>query len=252
MLLRRIREHVKTQNWIAVGIDFIIVVFGVFMGLQVQEWNQHRLDLGKERDYLDRLSSDFAGIERRLQQCLTVYKDSLEAIDFVSQTISNRAEPGQASMPDHNTFAAALIRMTAGMIPASRAATFVEMASSGDLNILRDEALRNALIAYDQQAETNRETWRSLRNEASEYGRPLYENVDLRVDPDQRSSTTILSYDLTSMASDPAFRSMLNVFAGTKGNNYELCQLQLELATDVQALIEKDRPSGSRPSSNVR
>lgn len=32
MLFRRISKHVKDQNWIAVGIDFLIVVFGVWIG----------------------------------------------------------------------------------------------------------------------------------------------------------------------------------------------------------------------------
>ena len=34
MLLRRITKHIKEQNWFAVGIDFVIVVFGVFIGIQ--------------------------------------------------------------------------------------------------------------------------------------------------------------------------------------------------------------------------
>mgnify|MGYP003541639920 CR=1 FL=1 len=38
MILRRVIEHVKDQNWFAVGIDFVIVVAGVFVGLQVQDW----------------------------------------------------------------------------------------------------------------------------------------------------------------------------------------------------------------------
>jgi len=42
MILRRVIEHVKTQNWTAVAIDFVIVVAGVFVGLQVQEWNAAR------------------------------------------------------------------------------------------------------------------------------------------------------------------------------------------------------------------
>ena len=29
MILRRITEHVKAQNWFAVGLDFFIVVVGV-------------------------------------------------------------------------------------------------------------------------------------------------------------------------------------------------------------------------------
>ena len=35
MLLRRVIEHVKAQNWTAVALDFVIVVIGVFIGIQV-------------------------------------------------------------------------------------------------------------------------------------------------------------------------------------------------------------------------
>jgi len=34
MLLRRLAVHVKTQNWFAVWLDFVIVVIGVFLGFQ--------------------------------------------------------------------------------------------------------------------------------------------------------------------------------------------------------------------------
>lgn len=33
MLLHRIAQHVKVQNWFAVGIDFVIVAFDVFAGI---------------------------------------------------------------------------------------------------------------------------------------------------------------------------------------------------------------------------
>lgn len=48
MLLRRITEHVKAQNWTAVVLDFVIVVVGVFIGLQVNNWNEARLDERRE------------------------------------------------------------------------------------------------------------------------------------------------------------------------------------------------------------
>ena len=35
MLLRRITKHITEQNWFAVFIDFLIVVVGVFIGIQV-------------------------------------------------------------------------------------------------------------------------------------------------------------------------------------------------------------------------
>ena len=39
MLLRRIIEHVKVQNWTAVALDLVIVVVGVFVGIQVSNCN---------------------------------------------------------------------------------------------------------------------------------------------------------------------------------------------------------------------
>jgi hypothetical protein len=40
VLLRRVIEHVKAQNWTAVALDFLIVVVGVFIGIQVSNWNE--------------------------------------------------------------------------------------------------------------------------------------------------------------------------------------------------------------------
>ena len=48
MLLRSVSRHVKDQNWFAVLIDFAIVVFGVFIGIQVANWNAMRLEIAEE------------------------------------------------------------------------------------------------------------------------------------------------------------------------------------------------------------
>lgn len=55
MVVRRIREHVAEHNWFAVGIDLAIVVAGVFLGTQVSNWNQARLEIEQGRDYRQRL-----------------------------------------------------------------------------------------------------------------------------------------------------------------------------------------------------
>jgi hypothetical protein len=39
MILRRLTQHVRDQNWFAVGLDFVIVVAGVFLGIQIGNWN---------------------------------------------------------------------------------------------------------------------------------------------------------------------------------------------------------------------
>lgn len=42
MLLRRVIHHVKTQDWIAVGLDFTIVVIGVLVALSAEQWLSER------------------------------------------------------------------------------------------------------------------------------------------------------------------------------------------------------------------
>ena len=44
MILRRLTANLRTQNWTAIGIEFLIVVVGVFLGTQVANWNQARLE----------------------------------------------------------------------------------------------------------------------------------------------------------------------------------------------------------------
>ena len=49
MLLRRITQHVNEQNWFAVWLDFVIVVVGVFIGIQVSNWNDEQGRRADER-----------------------------------------------------------------------------------------------------------------------------------------------------------------------------------------------------------
>jgi len=48
MRLRRIIEHLSEQHWTAIWIDLVIVVVGVFIGIQVSNWNQTRADSQRE------------------------------------------------------------------------------------------------------------------------------------------------------------------------------------------------------------
>ncbi len=58
--LLRVAEHIRTQNWTAIGIDFLIVVLGVFVGIQVANWNTARVDHQREQVLLGSLRAELA------------------------------------------------------------------------------------------------------------------------------------------------------------------------------------------------
>lgn len=65
MILRRFTQHLKDQNWFAVGLDVIVVIVGIFLGMQVTEWNDKQKLRSEEVYFLQRLKQEVSeNIER--------------------------------------------------------------------------------------------------------------------------------------------------------------------------------------------
>ncbi|NNE41289.1 MAG: hypothetical protein HKN14_10285 [Marinicaulis sp.] len=84
MLLRRIIEHVKAQNWTAVALDFVIVVVGVFMGIQVSSWNEARADRNAYESALLRLGVE---IDANLEAVANAHAELQESVPRVTLAI---------------------------------------------------------------------------------------------------------------------------------------------------------------------
>lgn len=83
MLFRRIAQHVKDQNWTAVGLDFVIVVAGVFLGLQAQDWNQSRQEEAALQSYLTSMSRNIEFDLERLQSLQDKRSNVLNATNYL-------------------------------------------------------------------------------------------------------------------------------------------------------------------------
>ena len=68
MVIRRIREHVTAHNWFAVAIDLGIVVLGIVIGTQVNNWNTNRIDRAKAVDLREGLVSELRFTQRQYRQ----------------------------------------------------------------------------------------------------------------------------------------------------------------------------------------
>ena len=92
MLLRRITQHVKTQNWFAVLLDFFIVVIGVFIGIQVANWNDDRAIFKKETQSLVALKKEIQASIDTTESKINSYQQAADAgkrsLAFIDQQIN--------------------------------------------------------------------------------------------------------------------------------------------------------------------
>ena len=149
MILRRLADAVREQNWVTVALEVTIVVVGIFIGLQVDDWNQKRLDRADENIFLNRLHEELqsaisvrAFIRNRRIENWENLRSGLEAAFGFNDREALTGTECRAIYNSH--IKTAFITE----LPSFR--TLVE---TGRLHIISDEDLRATLVQFSQQQE---------------------------------------------------------------------------------------------------
>ena len=142
MVIRRIREHVATHDWFAVAIDFLIVVAGIVIGTQVNNWNQSRIERNQGKEYRERLIADLRANEADMLKRRTYYR-----------SVREHAERALAALdrPTVNDGAAFLLDAFVASHSAIRQPkrfTYDELISTGRIGQIGDAKLRENVSDY--------------------------------------------------------------------------------------------------------
>lgn len=86
MILRSLTKHVKDQNWFAVWMDFLIVVLGVFIGIQVSNWNIERDNNATKARYVEFFLEDLGVDKRQLEVTVSLVRRKISAINFILES----------------------------------------------------------------------------------------------------------------------------------------------------------------------
>ena len=145
MLLRRITKHVREQNWFAVVLDFMIVVFGVFFGIQVANWNEARQQRIDEAGLIERISDDFVRIKKDAERSRNYHAEIKSDLTILVKSLRSD------TLADNDIAAIkrALFLGTTFQTSADRSGTTRELLSSGQANLLRNKGLLDELVAYE-------------------------------------------------------------------------------------------------------
>ena len=165
MILRRAAEHVKAQNWFAVTIDLLIVIVGVFIGIEMANWNQARQDRVEERRYYGQLlldlRADLETLERAEARADRHDEAAQLVLDRLGGKLPQQASPGQM---------AKAIQLAGFIyIPHAARGTYDELISTGNLGLLRNAQLKSHIAHYYGDFEENRQWDLLLRGQQSDY-----------------------------------------------------------------------------------
>jgi len=137
MLFRRASEHMKSQNWTAVAIDFLIVVLGVFVAIQVSNWNDTRLLKIQGATLTEQLLDDLSYEEHQYHILIDYYRGIRDNAKNVTAVLN-----GKSVLTDESFLIAAYRATQFASFPHARA-TYDELKSTGTIALIKDRRIRN-------------------------------------------------------------------------------------------------------------
>jgi hypothetical protein len=238
MLLRRVIEHTKAQNWFAVGLDFLIVVVGVFIGIEVANWNQARQDRQEERRYYTQLLVDL----RRDLDSFSFAQAKADEFDNAAEHVLAMLEGRPAPVISRGRLATAIHHAGFIYIPRASRGTYDELTSTGNLGLLRDRRIKSEIAEYYEDFDAIRQWDTLLRSQQSIY---WDYTAGILPPPVLRAAVRGADPSLTSKQEDGVWREarsrsrLPNLLVGMAAHQERIRRDSEGLAENAQQLIRK-------------
>lgn len=137
MRLKRFIEKIRNRDWTTLGLELVILVLGVFLGLQAQEWSLRRQADADSAEYTRRLLADFR-TELWMRSFLVEYYDDVAASN---ERVLDALE-GRAPLDDEALLVNAF-RATQYIQWYASPSTYGELVSTGAVDMIRSEPARD-------------------------------------------------------------------------------------------------------------
>ena len=152
MILRRITDNLRRQNWAELMSELLVLVVGIFLGFQLEGWNEDRKNRVVEAHYLERLHSD---AEFNLQDVRLHAKTHLEraaSLQGIAKKLERGTIEGISAVDAEMSFCYWYVIEDV----RTRTAAYDELVATGNIDLIRNESLREQVQLV--HAETDRAT----------------------------------------------------------------------------------------------
>ncbi|MEO0818771.1 MAG: DUF6090 family protein, partial [Pseudomonadota bacterium] len=150
MILRKLASAIRRQDWFTVALEIVIVMIGILLGLQVNAWNQARIDRAEEAVFLRALYQDVLALEKNSRELIDLRLLELEAIAAGSDVLFGKAEFRALTELECD----AISTSHAPGIVATSLPSWTALRDAGRTSIVRNAELRRALATLTQRRES--------------------------------------------------------------------------------------------------
>ncbi len=248
MLLRRLSENLKSQSWTAVCLDLVIVILGIFLGLQVSQWYEGRQEIALEASILERLRIEFDAASKDAGTAIRFHQDEIVALELINQSL----KMGNLNPGDEDQFRSGLqVAMSYDLGP-SRSGTYIEILSSGQFRLLRSQDLRAALSHFDDKVLKGDSLLSGFQLSQRKHEAVINRHLTRGPVREQKSEpmptgviflhAEITEFDFDEMANDEEFRSSIQRLIEYH-TNFQFWHTQISQSADkVLSLLDADNP----------
>ena len=138
--IARLRRH----DWLAVGIELVVVVLGILIALQVGDWNQARLDRARAQAYYARIHDELLADRSHMDTTLAFWNK----VSAYGQAAVAHGETGTLVDGSEWKTLLAYYQASQTMPFVETDSAYTEMRSAGELGLIADQHLRARLANY--------------------------------------------------------------------------------------------------------
>ena len=210
MILRRLSQSLKQQSWMAIVIELVIVVLGVFIGIQAQQWQAGWEDSRLERVYLERILSDIDLSIQTNELNITRLERYSNGQAFVVESL-RRCELPENKKDAFATGISDIAKVGPSVFSLS---TMDEMLSAGHFSLIRNSEIRDALNGLARDAKYQSNLFTAIYTQLASAAATTTQRT-VRVYPDHRSplDTTAwneMEIDFAALCKDKSLQSAVS------------------------------------------